>query len=68
MPKQVKHPDCLLGRPDTRRFVQERFAISFWVDPPAEEDMDARYKEIAEANFSLVLGGFGARTPMTGAL
>ena len=45
------------------RFVQDRFAIGFWVDPPADERMDARYKEIAEANFTLVLGAFGAHTP-----
>lgn len=42
------------------RFVQDRFAIGFWVDPPADEQMDARYKEIADANFTVVLGGFGA--------
>ena len=47
------------------RFVQDRFAIGFWVDPPADERMDARYKEIAEANFTLVLGGFGAHTAET---
>ena len=46
-----------------RRFIQDRFAIGFWVDPPADEKMDERYAEIAAANFTLVLGGFGARTP-----
>ena len=45
------------------RFVQDRFAIGFWVDPPADADMDRRYADIAEAGFTLVLGGFGARTP-----
>jgi hypothetical protein len=44
------------------RFVQDRFAIGFWVDPPADERMDERYREIGEANFTLVLGAFGART------
>ncbi len=48
-----------------KRFVQDRFAIGFWVDPPADERMDARYAEIAEANFTFVIGGFGARTPET---
>ena len=48
-----------------RRFVQDRFAIGFWVDPPAGDDMDARYAEIADAHFTLVIGGFGARTPET---
>lgn len=46
----------------TPRFVQDRFAIGFWVDPPADDKMDERYKEIAEANFTLVLGGFGANS------
>lgn len=47
------------------RFKQDRFAIGFWVDPPAGPDMDARYAEIAAANFTIVIGGFGARTPQT---
>ncbi|MBN1345651.1 MAG: hypothetical protein JXQ73_23365 [Phycisphaerae bacterium] len=46
-------------------FVQDRFAIGFWVDPPMDDRADERYKEIAEANFTLVIGGFGARTPET---
>ena len=50
---------------DQERFVQDRFAIGFWVDPPADEKMDARYSEIAQANFTMVLGGFGASTPET---
>jgi hypothetical protein len=41
------------------RFVQDRFVISFWVDPPADAKMPARYREIADANFTMVLGGFG---------
>ena len=44
------------------RFVQDRFAIGFWVDPPAELITDARYKEIADANFTFVLGAFGPKT------
>jgi len=44
------------------RFVQDRFAIGFWVDPPAEEITDARYKEIADANFTFVLGAFGPQS------
>lgn len=43
-------------------FVQDRFAIGFWVDPPDRGDWDARYREIAEAHFTFVLGGFGATT------
>ncbi len=49
---------------ETRRFVQDRFAIGFWVDPPMDARADFRYRRIAEANFTLVLGGFGARTPV----
>jgi len=45
------------------RFQQDRFAIGFWVDPPMGEDADARYAEIAAANFTVVIGGFGANTP-----
>lgn len=48
---------------DTGRFVQDRFAIGFWVDPPADQITDARYKEIADANFTFVLGPFGPKTP-----
>lgn len=47
---------------ETSRFKQDRFVISFWYDPPADEQMDTRYKEIADAHFNLVLGGFGAKT------
>lgn len=45
------------------RFVQDRIAIGFWVDPPAKEITDARYKEIADANFTFVIGNFGPQTP-----
>lgn len=33
--------------------------ISFWVHPPADERMEERYCEIAEAGFNVVLGGPG---------
>jgi len=46
---------------DKSRFVQDRFAIGFWVDPPADQITDARYKEIADANFTFVLGPFGPK-------
>ena len=48
-----------------KRFVQDRFAIGFWVGPPADENMDRHYADIAAANFTMVIGGFGARTPET---
>lgn len=46
-------------------FVQDRFAIGFWVDPPADENMDRHYANIAAADFTMVIGGYGARTPET---
>ena len=39
--------------------MQDRFAIGLWVDPPLDANADARYRELAEANFTLVIGGFG---------
>ena len=45
------------------KFVQDRFAIGFWVDPPADDNMDQHYADIAAANFTMVIGGFGAATP-----
>jgi hypothetical protein len=47
------------------KFVQDEFCIGFWVDPPADENWNWRYHEIAQANFTVVLGGFGARTMET---
>ena len=47
---------------DIKRFEQDRFAIGFWVDPPLDERAEERYKEIADAYFTLVIGGFGAPT------
>lgn len=47
------------------RFQQDRVAIGFWVDPPADDQMDERYAAIADAGFTVVLGGFGATTPET---
>ncbi len=51
--------DCAYGQ--AQRFIQDRFAIGLWVDPPADEKMDQRYRELAEAHFTLVIGGFGAK-------
>ena len=41
------------------RFVQDRFVIGMWVPPATNEELDARYREIAEANFTLVVGRSG---------
>ena len=46
-------------------FVQDRFAIGFWVDPPADENIDQHYADIAAANFTMVIGGFGAKIKET---
>lgn len=43
-------------------FVQDRFAIGLWVDPPRT---DSHYKALAEANFNLVLAGFQSGTAET---
>ncbi len=37
------------------RFVQDRFCISFWWDPPVDEHVEEHYRRIAEANFTVVL-------------
>ena len=42
------------------RWKQDRFAIGFWEEPPVDDKMDERYAEIAEANFTVVLGGHRA--------
>jgi hypothetical protein len=42
------------------RFIQDRFVIGFWVDPPVDANVAQRYKEIADADFTLFLGGFNA--------
>lgn len=47
---------------DVKRFTQTEFAIGFWVDPPLDERADERYKEIADAHFTLVVGGFHTNT------
>ncbi len=44
---------------DDSGFVQDRFAIGLWVDPPLDKNAEARYEELAAANFTVVIGGFG---------
>jgi hypothetical protein len=50
------------GRADPR-FIQDRFAIGFWVAPQTDDNIDARYAEIADANFTFVMGLCGASSP-----
>ena len=45
------------------RFVQDTFGIGFWVAPQTDENLDARYAEIAAANFTFVIGLCGAGSP-----
>jgi hypothetical protein len=47
--------------PVSNRFHQDVFGIGFWVDPPVDANLDARYAEIAEANFTFLIGNFGPR-------
>jgi hypothetical protein len=43
---------------------QDRFIISFWVDPIVNStQFDATYAQIASAGFTALLGGFGATAP-----
>ena len=44
------------------RFIQDRFAIGFWVPPRTTNNLPERYREIREAHFNLVIGtsGFSA--------
>ncbi|MBL9138164.1 MAG: hypothetical protein JNK85_20010 [Verrucomicrobiales bacterium] len=48
----------------THRFVQDRFGIGFWVAPQTNVDVEGRYAEIAEANFTFVIGLCGGPSPM----
>jgi len=55
----------LTATADPARFQQDRFVISFFVDPPLDERAEEHYRDIAAANFNVVLGGFSARSPET---
>eukprot|EP00045_Choanoeca_perplexa_P014624 m.173515 g.173515 ORF g.173515 m.173515 type:complete len:419 (+) comp16739_c0_seq3:568-1824(+) len=44
-------------------YTLPRLFLSFWVDPVVPpEQFDAQYALIAQANFTAILGGFGAKT------
>ena len=55
--------DLSLASAAEPRFVQDRLAVGLWVDPPADQQTDARFAEIADANFTFLIGNFGATTP-----
>lgn len=48
------------GERKRKRFVQDRFVVGMFGDPPLT---DERYKEIADANFTLAVGNMHADTP-----
>ena len=52
---------CMAASAETNRFIQDRFAIGFWVDPPIGDDADFRYEEIADANFTMLSGAQSCR-------
>ena len=43
----------------SEHFTQDRFVIGFWVPPRTQVDLPARYQEIADAHFNLVVGNSG---------
>jgi len=56
---------CLLSLAlgaEPARFIQDRFAIGFWVPPRTTNNLPERYREIRDAHFNLVIGtdGFSA--------
>lgn len=44
-------------------FVQDRLVIGLWVGPEIRGDADARYRELSEAGFNLVVGTRGLTVP-----
>jgi len=47
----------------TAEFRQDQFVIGFWGDPPVDGQVNARYAEVADAGFNIVMGGLGATSP-----
>lgn len=48
---------------DPARFVQKDFCISIWVTPPNDDRMPEHYRQMADANFTVVLDAPAAATP-----
>src|SRR5437868_3821909 len=42
-----------------KRFIQPEFAIGMWVPPQTSENLEQHYKDIAAANFNLVIDTAG---------
>ncbi len=51
------------GMAGAEGFRQDGFVIGFWGDPPVDGQVNARYAEVAEAGFNVVMGGMGASSP-----
>ena len=62
-PTPNHHPTTPTTPTPTTGWVQDRFVISFWVDPivPAAQFAE-RYAEVAAANFTVVVDTYGATT------
>jgi hypothetical protein len=48
-----------LAQDAPKRFVQPEFAIGMWVPPQTSENLEQHYKDIAAANFNLVIDTAG---------
>ncbi len=47
---------ALVAQSTPARFQQDRFVIGMWVPPQATHDLRARYQELADAHFNVVIG------------
>ena len=56
-----KNPEIKDALQHKGSFVQDVFAIGLWVDPPMDAKAHERYRELSEANFTMVIGGFGGK-------
>ena len=52
---------CMGGAEEKPRYIQDEFAIGFWVDPPADAKLAQRYQQIADAHFNLAILAFGTQ-------
>ncbi|MBL9174315.1 MAG: hypothetical protein JNL10_12325 [Verrucomicrobiales bacterium] len=53
------HPNPVSAETEKHPFVQDRLAIGMWVPPQTDVDLESRYREIADANFTVVIGTAG---------
>jgi hypothetical protein len=43
--------------PAPQKFTQDRFVIGYWNTPPNDANLPARFQEIADAHFNLIIAG-----------